>query len=390
MIQQQRDARHGWRSLLILAGILLCLAVPLYAALGTGGTSPVVGKEKHGTLVASDGKHIYDWQLDRLINRHIGNRYYSKILCFTECYGGDKIDDFAGDRNTTILSGSQAGKITIYDGYHRGLAIGLRPGSTTTAAHQAGIAHKLGGDTPTSNGPVQDIGVGGASGAIQSCHVLVWAGLPNELDQADINDIRNNFAGQPNTTVTVLSGNGAGADGRATMTDLVTALRNIGAMMNPNEQFILFVTDHGNLDSSAKDVYLGGGDTPVNGGHTDVILGINPNLYQTMVEDTGNDPFLAFFTVAGAPPISPGTLTFTFNGTGPYTVGFNVQEIAHDYDADGVADQYEYLVPLAESTIVQGDNTIALNNTNSSALTLEFVSLDSGAIQRPYPSGIHP
>lgn len=384
MVKRNSDARRGWPVVLLVVGVLLSMAMPVHAGLGTGGSgSPILGKDMHGTLVASDGKHIYDWQLDRLINRHIGNRYQSKILCFTECYGGDKIDDFAGDRNTTILTGGQAGKVTYYGGYHRGLAAGLKPGRTTAMAHQAGVAHKASGDTPTSTGPVQDIGVGGAGGAIQSCHVLVWAGQPNAQDQADINDIRNNFAGQPNTTVTVLSGNGTGADGPATFNDLVKALRNIGAMMNPNEQFILFVTDHGNLDASAPDIL-------VNAGNNHLILSMNPNLYSSMVNDTGNDPFLALFTPEGAPPISPGTLTLTFNGTGPYTVGSNVQEIPIDYDEDGVTDQYEYFIPLAESTIVSGDNAIDLYNASGSALSLSFVSLDSGAIQRLEGSTVTP
>lgn len=379
MIKLQSAEGRGWRSVLAVVTILLSMAVPMYAGLGNGtggGGNPVRGKNSHGTLASSDGKHIYDWQLDKLISQHIGNNYYSKILCFTECYGGNKIDDFAGDRNTTVLTGSEPGRKTFYGGYHRGLAISLKPGSTTAAAHQVGVANMDSRETPASAGPVQDIGFGGAGGAIQSCHVLVWAGIPEEKDWDDINDIRRNFAGQPNTTVTVLAGSGAGADGPATLNDLVTALRNIGAMMNPNEQFVLFVTDHGNVDTST-------GDILVNAGHSNVLLSVNPNLYQDMVDDSSNDPFLALFTQEGASPIAPGTLTLTFNGTGPYTVGSNVQEIPLDYDADGVADQYEYFIPLAESTILSGDNTVSLYNNSGSALPLSLVSLDSGAIRRP-------
>jgi hypothetical protein len=372
MIRSRRSTRR-WMSLIAVLAALF-VAVPLHPA--TTGTGGRIG-ERHGTLSAADGNHIYDWQLDQMIKKLMGVNYQSRIFCFTECYGGDKIDDFAGDRNTTILTGGAPGKVTYYGGYDRGLAQGLRPGSTTSAAHQAGLAHQKLLESPTATGPNQDIGTGGAGGAIKSCHVLVWAGKPDSPDWDDINDIRANFAGQPNTTVTVLAGDGTNADGAANLQQLVTALSHIGALMSPDEQFILFVTDHGNLDASLRDTVI------LSGGHTDLLLGINPQIYHDMTVDPGNDPFLALFSQYGAPPIAAGTLSVSFNHLGPFSVGSTLQTIPLDYDGDGTIDQYEYMAPIPESAIVSGDNAVHLVNTGTTDQSLMFVSLDTGAIRRP-------
>jgi hypothetical protein len=147
--------------------------------------------------------------------------------------------------------------------------------------------------------------------------------------------------------------------------------------MNRDEQFILFVTDHGNIDSSRRNVVT------VSGGHTDVLLGINPQIHHDMAVDPDNEPFLALFGQLGAPPIATGTLSVSFNNLGPFSVGSTLQTIPLDYDGDGTIDQYEYMIPVPESTIVSGDNAVHLVNTGTTDQSLMFVSLDTGAIRRP-------
>ena len=336
------------------------------------------------TLVTGDGgEGIFDWQLRSLINRSIGSNYASKILAFTQCYGGDAKNHLAVGRDTTVLAASAPGEVSYYNGYHRGLAQALAPGTTTDAAHQAGVAHKDSLEAPSKIGPNQSIGVGGD---IHSCHVLVWAGKPASLDWDDVEDIRNNFAGQPNTTVTVLAGDGSdpdgsgdieAPDGAATFNDLRQALKDIATKMAPDEQFILFVTDHGNIAPSTWNLVI-----PKNG-HVNVLMGVNPHLYDKIQGDPTAHPYVGIFSPMSAPPIPPGTLTISVNGLGPYTVGQNVEQTELDYDGDGVTDQYEYDIPVDKATLVAGDNSVVLYNSGPADLTLYSVSLDSGAIQRP-------
>ena len=331
--------------------------------------------ETHGTLVSGEGPDVYDWQLDLLLDLFLGNNYHSRILAFTECYGGDKIDEFSGDPATTILSGSMPGRTTRYGGYHRGLAQGLAPGTDTDTAHQAGVDAADPADSPTKVGPNQEIGTGGDGGAIQSTHVLVWAGDPNGQDQQDINDIHGSFDGQPATTVTVLAGDGSGAnvDGAASLSNLVSALSSIGALMNPAEQFILFVTDHGDLDASESDFGCPA-DTVCS-----VALDMPAQLYSDMLDDPDNVPYLALFT-DGATPIGPGDVQVQFGFLPFFDVGTDFTETPLDYDGNGLPESYEYQLFLTENLIVVGPNDVTVQT--GPPLSLGFLSLDSGAISR--------
>ena len=331
-------------------------------------------EEHRGTLSSFAGPDVYDWQLDLLLDLLIGNDYHSRILAFTECYGGDKVDDFSGDPRTTVLSGSMPGRTTTYGGYHRALAQALMPGTDTGTAHQAGVSGADPDDTPTSTGPNQDVGTGGDGGAIQSTHLLVWAGIPNAQDQQDIDDLHDSFDGQPATTVTVLAGDGSGqhADGAATLDNLIAAVAEIGPQMNPNEQFILFVTDHGDLDSSKSDVSCPSSST------CNDSLSIPASLLDDMNIDPDNVPYLALFTAA---PIAPGAVQVEFNSAGPFDVGSDLTATPIDYDDDGTPDEWEYQLFLTDAQILAGPNAITFD-TGTAGMTLSMLSLDSGAIAR--------
>jgi hypothetical protein len=372
------------RGFLTSTFLVLVLLVGLTATCQAQPTNlgPTRTGEWRATLATKAGdKGIFDWQLRDLIRRFIGSNYYSKIIAFTECFGGDAAAVFPDARNTTIMTAADAGELSYYGGYHYEFAKALLPGSTTDAVHEtASNNNKFKGvEHPTIKGPNQSIGVGGD---IHSCHVLVWAGNPEDLDWNDIDHIRHNFAGRLNTTVTVLAGDWTSPpdrlppDGAATFASLRETLRKIGKQMAPDEQFILVVTDHGNLAPVQKELAMPT-NVPVN-----VIMGFNPHIYDVIKGDPASHPYLAIFTQLDAPPIPPGTLTVSFNGLGPYTVGQNVEQTDLDYDGDGVADQYEYDIPVDKATLLEGDNSVVLYNSGPADLTLHSVGLDSGAIQR--------
>lgn len=347
--------------------LLLALAVSLSTS-----TLASAALVTHGTLVADDGVDVYDWELADLISTHIPT-YESMILAFTECYGGDKMDDFAGKPNTTVLSGSTPGNTTQYGGYHAALSAALTPGSTTNAAHAAGVAgaHPT-GDSPTSAGPNQTIG------GTNSTHILIWAGDPNAQDEQDIQNIHNNFAGHPNTTITTLSGDGTGpnADGAATKDNLIDALDDIGDVMNANEQFILFVTDHGDLDSGENAVTL----TP---GPNNFTLPL-PAL-PDMINDPLNIPGLSIFSQHQIVPTE--ILQMQLNGQNIPSSFFDVfTEIQLDYNNDTITDMYQYHAPLwIPEGLLLPSNSLSIGAGISSSLDL--ISLESGAISRlPEPA----
>jgi hypothetical protein len=326
--------------------------------------SPALAQSPYalGTLCAHDGRDIYDWELAHIINALIGTNYESMILAFTECYGGDKFDDFAGKPNTALLSGSEAGKTSEYGGYHRALAGALVPGTSTDAAHAAGVAGAKSGDSPTKAG--DNVPVGGTL----STHVLVWAGKPNAQDQADINDIKNNFNG-PNQTVTVLAGDGTGADGAATLENLVGAMLGIAMMMNPGEQFVFFGTDHGDLDDTwwHKLCETGG-----------CVIPIGAPALDAMLETPDNEPMLTLFTET---PLDIDYLEFvSLNGVdlGPQPAPREI-----DYEDDGFIDYYQYTYPVDEAIILPVDNDILIDFADPAGSVLfPIVSLQSGAIPR--------
>ncbi len=189
------------------------------------------------------------------------------ILIFSQCYGANWFQDFLDEiaADVTMLAASQEDKESTYGGVHKAYADNLHPTNTVKKLKDEGVKRIEGaalGDTVASAGN-QDRPIGGTS----STHVLVWAGNPNPQDWGDIERIRKNFAGHTNTTVFVLAGGSdvKDKDGnytslKATKDNMKLALATIGLLMRLSgplrEQFILHVTDHGDLAIEKKDVTL--------------------------------------------------------------------------------------------------------------------------------------
>ena len=217
---------------------------------------------KTGTLATSAGNPITDTQLASWIDEFIPAAS-NRLIVLTECYGGDKVDNFAGKTNTAVISATSPGQTAKYGGYDNDAGAALAPGAGTTGAtvHTAGTNGKHASETPTTGGGLApgafDLQPTNPTGAVQSRHVLVYAGQPDggggtsDVQQRDT--IKTNFAGQANTTVTSVGGGGGGGwDKPGSAKGLRDALKEIGDAItsspNPDkEQFILFVTDHGDL-----------------------------------------------------------------------------------------------------------------------------------------------
>lgn len=263
-----------------------------------------------GSISVDNGPTVYDWQIAEWIDEFFedgskdNGSVGSKITFInTACYGGDFAENFngatgdaagggafdtVGFTNIGFVAANSAGKPSYYSGFHDNAAAATTPANDAQDVVNAGSAGKDPRETPVAFGSNHNL-----SGTT-STHVLVWAGKPNAQDQTDVNNIHNAFTGQANTTVTVLSGNGTGAnaDGAATLTNLKSALQNIGAMMDDgaDESFVFFITDHGNIEKINTNRQLTAA-APLT---TPFTLG--PDVFGPMVGDPFNNPTIEFYT----------------------------------------------------------------------------------------------
>ena len=324
----------------------------------------------HGFLLAYDEDHIFDTELEELISTHI-TTYESMILAFTECYAGDMLDDFTGYANTALLSATLPGKTANYLGYHRGLVWALVPGNTTDAAHQSGVAaHVAAGayDSPWKLGP--NLTVGGTS----STHVLVYMGERGGLgiDHEDMLILSSNFSSDPPNSVTLLADRGRPppVDGPATRQALADALATIGAQMDENAQFILFVGDHGGLMITVMAM-------PCNDTCSTML---DSPVYEDMIADANNQPLLTVVTSTYT------DLTcFEAVEVNGYSLALPTADDVFelDYDDDGTPDAYKYIMEVSEWWLLPEDNEVNFDMASSCG-TIEFdrVSLESGGISR--------
>ena len=329
--------------------------------------------QMHGTLVEHGGPGIFDFELREMLEANIGDNYESMILTFTQCYGGDFIDDFQDTRDTTILTGNPACKVTYYGGYHRGIAQSLDLGESTSDAHSAAET-----SNPHPREDPQHVGESREIGGSESTHVLVWAGDPGgpagNSDQDDINDIHEEFDNPgENSHVTVLSGDGTGAnvDGPATRDDLVSALAEIGSQMNENEQFILFVTDHGNKEATEDNQVINPGENPF-----EIII---PNeVYDDWNYCDDNEPvvILEFFGPGSDP----------FDG---FIVLNDVDYVEYvkyivDINGDEIIDYTQYVYDI-KAEPWPGTNLLVVYSHSYDELAARLLGIGSGNINRPYP-----
>jgi len=219
--------------------------------------------QMEGTLSTSAGADITANQLDQYIGSFI-NPGSNRLLVFTQCYGGDTATQFAGQSNTAVASATKQGQEAIYGGYDDDAAGALTPapGKTGQDVHNAGKAGKDADEDPTTGGglPLSSFDlspVDPVNGPVKSRHIVVYAGQPDATDGRDWdqawNIFNNNYA-PPGSTVTLVGGESGGGfwDQPGTATGLRDAIKQAGEAIDASddpdaEQFILFVTDHGDL-----------------------------------------------------------------------------------------------------------------------------------------------
>lgn len=262
-----------------MSWIAVCFSLCYFtAAISAHSANPVL----KATISTSEGSRIYDEQLAGWLENMI-DPHAKQLVVLTECYGGNAVDNFTG-ANTAVASATSPGEQAEYGAYDSAAAGALKPGAGRTAQNvqNAGAANKAkdGTENPSKGGglslgdfPLEDTS---AAGNVQSRHILIYAGKPSDKGKDDnLRDkIKGNFTGQQNTTVKTAGGAGTsqGWDNPGSAKGLRDAIIDLGlAIANSpdpsKEQFIIFITDHGdlhNVETVNERVYDGGCITVTN------------------------------------------------------------------------------------------------------------------------------
>lgn len=241
-------------------------------------------------------RFVSDFDLAKMIDASVPQST-QRLLIFAQCYGGEfAASPYFNKPNTATASATRTGEQAQYSGYHDDAARALRPepGRTGETVHLEGIAGIFQGaafntfpEHPTTGGglPLASFSLEPvtATGAVRSRHIIIYAGKPDSqprrdpetgdslpdgqggkrrtTDVQDRNNIRINFADEPNTTVWAVGGTPdaddptLGTDGwdfSGTPEGLAAALERVRqAIANSpdpsKEQFALFVSDHGDF-----------------------------------------------------------------------------------------------------------------------------------------------
>ena len=410
-----------------------------------------------GSLVANDHTVPAD-TLRGMIDRFIPAES-EKLFVFTQCFGGNLIlsPSFANAPNLCILSAAVANQTGKYGGYHDDAARGLKPeaGRTAKTLHSEGVRGKTTavpapGTTNTfafhfrnSEWPI----TGGTlapeafslepitpTSQIQSRHIVIFMGQPETKnirvqthgtitepgrlgtvqvisDNADRDSIIQQFAGQPNTSIFTVGGDGTGGWQKpGTSIELSRAIRaagdEIAASDNPaREQFILFVGDHGGTGYTPgpSQVAANPGSSVTFPNPLDIIPR-SDELHKLTTQDPNSIPTLQINAEPGAipqtqdhgyapfAPFPPDSFTVALSANDGTTLTLSTfEQISFDWDEDGVIEPHdgEYtgmVFPIPESDLFGKFSgkavDITFGNNSTANLTLTGVDLHLGAAPR--------
>jgi hypothetical protein len=326
---------------------------------------------KTGSLATTDEKGISGKRLRELLDSYISDtNAHSTIAVLTQCYGGNMVGTLSDGRaNTHVSSATSAGEQAYYGGYDDDAASATKPGAGTTSGdvHDAGTAGKSSSETPSEGGSDQPLDpVNPTDGPIKSRHILIYAGTPDGGNGTSDDDQRNkivgNFAGEPNTSVTTVGGaGGAGSPGAGwqhpgTEAGLKDALNTIKAQMNSDEQFILFVTDHGDQDVDDQNCV-----ETFPGTYQSVPLQFDNPVYLDMYDDPDNEAAVTIFVPF---EFQPGPCDISVGSQFIPGVPFEtIVDIDNDGNFDpGDGDGWEARAVLEETLLdMTGDEVVAQN-----------------------------
>jgi len=386
-----------------------------------------------GYLPAHSGAAIFQEDLDAWLALLLPADA-ERLLVFTQCFGGNFVQQFAGDAATATASAQEAGKGSWYGGYHAGASLKFGPGLGRSGqdVHDGGVAQRDSRENPQTGGllPLSSFSLSdNNNSAVITKHrrVLVYAALPDKFwDELDRSNIANHFAGQPLTVLENIGSNGGGFwDFAPTAKSLRDRVQQAGldlasAPPGSPKQFLLFVTDHGGLGQVQK---------------PDTVIPIGPLASVNQTLSTFSSSTLDAEALVADPENRPGfairiglipfdhTVAYQDSGVGDYTPLFaagdwsvtvadplgqpifassTFSETYVDLDGDGALtgldEGVELFFPVPESLLLSpdlfdrpDDVTVTVTNGLDREYGLVSVALVTGAVAKvPEPDAAAP
>lgn len=366
-----------------LLGVISGVPMPTYLTFFDDGFVFPPGAAGNGFLSTTGANEpvITDTEFVKLLDEHLPtNNAHSTLIIFTQCYGGDFFDDLDARPNTTSLSATPPGKLATYNGYDDDAAAALKPGPGRTSddVHNAGVQGAKGQEAPIKQGPVSSLESADPAGSIKSRHIIIYSGKPStdtSLDDAQRDKIIENFENEPAGTTTIETVGGDGTGGwthKGTKKGLGDAMKAISAQMNPDEQVIIFITDHGG--PAAKDT----APSCAAGTCSSSLLALSTEALIQMEDDIENIPAVSFFSPG---PAQPAAVSVSTNNESFAGITFDFPfDVNGDGDLNDTGDGWEGRVELTESLLSPGGENVSI--VGGGSLSLSSISLESGSLQK--------
>lgn len=348
-------------------------------------THPRAVLDTGGTLCTVIPPDIGDTRLRLMLDQYLpAVDVHSSLFVLTECYGGDVMDNLADRANTAVLSGTSPCQVAYWCGYDDDAAMCLypSPGRTSDDVHACGVSGKHEFENPQKLGVTLSLEPTSPSGPIKGRHILFYAGIPDghdyELacsDTAYLRVIKDSFSGEYNTTVYAVGGTSLtqGFDYWGAGFGLRNALKDIHAEIDPDEQFIMFVSDHGGkrLVPNLTQCVCGKGNCEVT-----VPYFIPQSTWEEMQEDTNNVPRI----VITGEECYAAACSVEYCGKTYYPVYFDCSDTIEVEVNGAPAIGWAAMVEVNEDDICPDGDIIRVSSPD--CLELVEISLESGAIDR--------
>jgi len=374
-------------SLLLALGALVVVA-PIFSAvafaqptnnMGNGNVATPVGTLSTASGSSIPSPDVYAWMQKYITNSKM-------LLILSECFGGNALAFMPGAGNIAALSATSVNQLAQYGGFDSHAAAALAPGLNTTAqdVFNAGTNNHGAGETPQAAAApflapnaFKLISTNDPGKTVQARQIIFYAGVPdggnNTSDADQLSTITTNFNGEANTTVTGVGdsavnpwtggqGNAAGLQG-AIKAAGGTITTNAGAPLNipaANQQFILFVGDHGGARNVAAGLNRSAGAmaTPDN-----AVTSPGPAANGPPLNNNPVTPAVAAGPILGQNPVQ---LVQNFQTMPVMPVNANVQltgSQAHQANVESVP-SFSILLPVNYDDPVNGSTADPVNQAS--------------------------
>lgn len=391
---------------------------------------------KSSSIVMKSGANIYDFELANMLKMWIAEKGFANMLIFfQQCFGGGMADDVLKkiDGDVAVISAAKHDEVAYgynessvgvkVDPFSREVIEGLKNGKSAKEIARdvekkdeygvyANNRYSGGVDKRSEHTQYKAKGDGGriklgknADGSeVKSKHAIVFAGDPDDTyDWTEVKGFVDMLKGQgfSDEDIIVLAGSGRSAakpyvDGPGTKQALWNAIKGLSEKMNKDEQLVIFVTDHGNLEKTEKALDLLIDDpvkqpVPVKNeelGNEDVWI-LDEDFLEILNTTDDNVPYISLMVL---PPVEIvdenlisdflGNITLHLNG---FELEPEIIEPVYALDENPDLDAYEVIFPIYGEGILSGENTIELSFDRPEVFKpflIEMLLISTGSIPR--------